>query len=67
MRFKDVERALKAAGFAHIRTNGSHFIYYNAKNRRKATVPNHGPSDIAIGTLKKIEETSGVTLRKRCK
>ena len=29
--------------------------------------PNHGPSDIALGTLKKIEETSGVTLRNRRK
>ena len=67
MRFKEIERSLKTEGFVHIRTKGSHFIYYNAKTRRKASVPNHGSSDIAIGTLKKIEETSGVTLRNRCK
>lgn len=64
MRYRDVDRALKAAGFVLVRTNGSHCFYANAKTGKRTVVPNHGTKDIALGTLKKIEKATGITLLK---
>ncbi|WP_326552690.1 type II toxin-antitoxin system HicA family toxin [Micromonospora sp. NBC_01813] len=53
-----VENALKAAGFAHTRTKGSHAVFRNASGR-VVVVPQH--DTIKRGTLASILRQAGLT------
>jgi len=55
--------ALKAAGFRHVRTVGSHWQFRHPDRAGVVTVP-HPRKDIVIGTLKSIEKQSGLTLKR---
>lgn len=58
----EVIRKLKAAGWKHVRTKGSH-QHFSQPNRRGlvVTVP-HPKKDLSIGLVKAIERQSGVKL-----
>jgi predicted RNA binding protein YcfA (HicA-like mRNA interferase family) len=57
----DVIRLLKAAGWVHVRTKGSHQHFKHPGTRGIVTVP-HPKKDLPTGTLKSIEKQSGVKL-----
>jgi predicted RNA binding protein YcfA (HicA-like mRNA interferase family) len=57
----EVIRRIKAAGWKHVRTKGSHHHFQHAKITGIVTVP-HPRKDLPIGTLKSIEKKSCVKL-----
>ena len=57
---KELVKRLEAAGFVAVRQTGSHLILRNAGGLI-VPVP-MGRKDLAIGTVKKIERTTGVSL-----
>jgi predicted RNA binding protein YcfA (HicA-like mRNA interferase family) len=57
----EVIKRLKAAGWTHVRTKGSHHHFKHSERRGIVTVP-HPEKDLPIGTLKSIEKQSGVPL-----
>lgn len=62
MNGKTVINYLEKAGFKCARIRGSHFIMI--KNSITCPIPVHGSRDLAIGTLKKIEKITGISLSK---
>jgi predicted RNA binding protein YcfA (HicA-like mRNA interferase family) len=56
---RQVERALKDAGFSHDRTCGSHFIWKDAAGRC-VPVPHHGNRPLPQGTLLSIFRQAGL-------
>jgi predicted RNA binding protein YcfA (HicA-like mRNA interferase family) len=59
-RYRDVARRLKALGFAFDRqAAGSHEIWFNPRNGRYTTLPNH-PGDLPEGTLRAILRQAGI-------
>lgn len=50
MKFKELEKLLKKAGWTLYSTRGSHFYYVHPRQPNKVTVPNH-KGDIPIGTV----------------
>lgn len=52
-----VNRALESAGFAYVRTKGSHAVYRNAEGR-VTIVPRHGV--VKRGTLASILRQAGL-------
>jgi predicted RNA binding protein YcfA (HicA-like mRNA interferase family) len=59
---KRVIVVLERAGFFIDRTVGSHFLLvHRADPRRRVTVPVHGNSDLAKGTLRSIMCRAGLT------
>jgi predicted RNA binding protein YcfA (HicA-like mRNA interferase family) len=57
----EVVRRIKADGWRHVRTKGSHQHFKHPVRKGITTVP-HPRRDIPIGTLKSIERQSGVRL-----
>lgn len=58
---RQVIATLKKAGFVHVRQTGSHATYEHLDGR-KCTVPVHSQGTVlAKGTLKSIENQSGVS------
>jgi predicted RNA binding protein YcfA (HicA-like mRNA interferase family) len=55
---RKVVEALRKAGFAHVRTKGSHAVFQNA-NGRVVIVPQH--STVKRGTLASILRQAGLT------
>jgi len=60
--YRQVERRLRAAGFAPVATHGSHvkFLRGTAQGSRSVIVPHH--REIAIGTLRSIIRQAGLTI-----
>jgi predicted RNA binding protein YcfA (HicA-like mRNA interferase family) len=58
-KFRDVEKDLAKAGFEPVRQKGSHVVFKN-KSGKSVTVPNHGGTDIAKGTMRSIAKQAGV-------
>lgn len=52
MKSSEVHRIIRRAGWRHIRTDGSHYIY--EKNGQIYPVPFHGAKEIGNGLRKKI-------------
>ena len=61
---KDVVKALRANGWKHVRTDGSHYQFKHPMKPGTVTVAMH-QKDIPIGTLKNIERQSGLSLVRR--
>lgn len=62
---RQVIKKLKKAGFIFDRqAKGSHEIWYNPKNKRRVTVPNHPGSPLPKGTLRAIIKEAGLTVEK---
>jgi predicted RNA binding protein YcfA (HicA-like mRNA interferase family) len=57
-----VIKALENAGWAHVRTTGSHHHFKHLTRPGLVTVP-HPKKDLPIGTLRSIEKQSGLKLR----
>ena len=49
-----VEDILKAGGFVHVRTRGSHFIWVHPESGLTTTVPHHGNRALQQGLLNGI-------------
>jgi predicted RNA binding protein YcfA (HicA-like mRNA interferase family) len=62
LKSRDVIKALEANGWYRIRSRGSHHHFAHPDRPGIVTVP-HPKADLAIGTLKSIEQHSGVKLR----
>lgn len=60
MKFKELEKLLKNAGWTLHSTRGSHFYYIHSQRTNKVTVPNH-KGDIPIGTVKAILRQAGLS------
>lgn len=58
----DVIKALEKAGWAHVRTTGSHHHFKHLPQPGLVTVP-HPKKDLPIGTLRSIEKQSALKLR----
>lgn len=59
---KDAVKALQQAGFAHIRTRGSHFFLYHQDKDKLVTVPVHAGMILAPKTLKSILTQAELTV-----
>ena len=59
---RTIIRRLKAHGWQHFRTTGSHHHFRHSERAGVVTVP-HPKKDVPIGTLKSIERKSGIKLR----
>jgi predicted RNA binding protein YcfA (HicA-like mRNA interferase family) len=58
----EVIARLKAGGWVHCDTTGSHWHFKHPSRPGKVTVP-HPKRDLTIGTLKSIERQSGLKLK----
>jgi predicted RNA binding protein YcfA (HicA-like mRNA interferase family) len=61
---RTIIRKLRATGWRHFRTTGSHHHFYHPDREHVVTVP-HPKKDIPIGTIRSIERQSGIKLRRR--
>jgi predicted RNA binding protein YcfA (HicA-like mRNA interferase family) len=59
---RDIIRALKAAGWQHVATKGSHHPFKHPSRPGRVTVP-HPKRDIPAGTLRSVERQAGLKLR----
>ncbi len=59
-KYKDVEKSLKKLGFEKVRQKGSHVIFKNPVSGSTFPVPNHGPKELPIGTLRSILKSAGL-------
>ena len=55
-----VEAYLRAAGFVHVRTKGSHFIWTHPATGRTTSVPHHGNRTLLQGLLNGIFTEAGI-------
>jgi predicted RNA binding protein YcfA (HicA-like mRNA interferase family) len=62
MNSRKVIAAIKAAGWAHVATKGSHWQFKHPTRPGRVTVP-HPKRDLPTGTLRSIEKQAGVKLR----
>ncbi len=60
MRFKEVNKMLKADGWYEVNQVGSHHQYKHPTKPGKVTVPEHGGKDINLITLKSIMKQAGL-------
>lgn len=63
MKFKELEKLLKKAGWILYSTRGSHFYYVHPHQPNKVTDPNH-KGDIPIGTVKAIFKQAGLDFQR---
>lgn len=61
MYFRDVKKVLEKNGWVLVRTTGSHFQYKDPSTGKMVTVPYHPGKDIAVGTLKSISKSTGLS------
>ena len=55
----DLIKLLEQAGFVLDRVKGSHHIYFNPENKKRAVVP-HPKKDLPLGTAKSILKQAGI-------
>ncbi len=60
MKFNDVNKLLKKAGWIEVRQRGSHVIYKKEGEPQSISVPNHGSEDLKKGTLHSILKQAGI-------
>ena len=60
MRFREMDKILKADGWYEVSHRGSHHQYKHPTKPGKVTVPEHGPKDINITVAKKILKQAGL-------
>lgn len=60
--FRAVVAKLLRAGFIHITTKGSHYIFRHPITGRSTSVPFHGGKNIGRGLLTKILKQAGVSV-----
>ena len=57
---KTLIKILESLGFVLDHSTGSHYIFYNAKTKRRAVVPFH-TKDLPKGTMFSILREAGIT------
>jgi predicted RNA binding protein YcfA (HicA-like mRNA interferase family) len=57
-------RLLRAAGWIHVRTKGSHWQFKHPRRRGLVTVP-HPRRDLPVGTVKAILTHAGIEVERR--
>jgi len=62
MNSRDIISALHRDGWVQVAQKGSHVQFRHPTKKGRVTVP-HPKRDIALGTLKSIEQQSGLKLR----
>ncbi|WP_256806195.1 type II toxin-antitoxin system HicA family toxin [Bradyrhizobium sp. Bra64] len=62
MNSRDIISALHSDGWVQVAQKGSHVQFRHPTKKGRVTVP-HPKRDIALGTLKSIEQQSGLKLR----
>lgn len=60
MRFREMDRILKADGWYEVKQVGSHHQYKHPNKLGKVTVPEHGGKDINPTVAKKILKQAGL-------
>ncbi len=62
MKYRDVARKLKTLGMEEIprRGSGSHRVWRNPKNGKIAPLPDWGPKDLKLGTLRAVIRQLGL-------
>ena len=60
MRFREMDKILKADGWYEVSQRGSHHQYKHPTKPGKVTVPEHGRKDINITVAKKILKQAGL-------
>ncbi len=61
---REIQRMLRQAGFKLVRQTGSHVRLFHPEKRQLVSVP-HPKKDMPLGTIKSIEQQSGLRLVKR--
>ncbi|MBQ9885435.1 MAG: type II toxin-antitoxin system HicA family toxin [Lachnospiraceae bacterium] len=64
MRYREVVKKLRKAGWYEVRQNGSHHQFTHAECGYVVTVAEHGGKDIPKGTLEAIEKSTGLSLKR---
>ncbi len=57
---KKLAKVLKDFGFQIDHATGSHFIFYNSENKKRAVIPYHA-KDLPKGTLMSILREAGIS------
>lgn len=60
MRFRELDKILKADGWYEVKQVGSHHQYKHPTKRGKVTVPEHGSKDINLAVAKSIMKQAGL-------
>lgn len=60
MRFREVDKILKADGWSEIKKVGSHHQYKHPLKPGKVTVPEHAGKDINLAIVKSIMKQAGL-------
>ena len=60
MRFREMDKILKADGWYEVKQVGSHHQYKHPTKPGKITVPEHGGKDIDMQTVKSIKRYAGL-------
>jgi len=58
---KAMATILKARGWVHVRTNGSHFIFRHPDSPNRIDLPIHANKDLAPGTQRDVMRKAGMT------
>lgn len=64
MKFREIDRILKADKWILIRISGSHYQYRKVGTNHSVVVPNHNGKDLSIGVIKDLEKKTGLSLRR---
>ncbi len=59
-KFREVRRALRAAGWILVRTTGDHEQWRSPAGDRVVTVAGQNSKDVPVGTLKSIRQSTGL-------
>ena len=60
MRFREMDKILRADGWYEVKQVGSHHQYKHPTKPGKITVPEHGGKDIDMQTVKSIKRYAGL-------
>lgn len=64
MKYREIEKILKADKWCLIRVSGSHHQFRKAGVPHTIVVPNHNGKDISIGVVKDLEKKTGLSFRR---
>ena len=65
MKYSELFRILKKAGWIIVRQSGSHFIIENPERKGKIIIPFHAGKEVKKGLLKAIMKQTGIKTDKR--
>jgi mRNA interferase HicA len=58
VKYRELHKRVKKAGWKYLNAEGSHYIY--EKEGKRYPVPFHGSKEVPTGTLRKIEKDLGL-------